>query len=130
MVVDFGPLIIRLVIGLTFVDHGLQKLFGWFCGIRAAETGIWIESLGIKPGGKYWAIYAGVFVVGGMRIINTLAKKIFKIQPSNGIEADLTSFSLMQGATALGIPVSTTHVVSSAVLGVGSASVSEELTGE
>lgn len=60
-------------------------------------------------------------MVGGMRIIKTVAKKIFKIQPINGFAADLTSFSIMQGATALGIPVSTTHVVSSAVLGVGSA---------
>jgi putative oxidoreductase len=64
---DIGLLIIRLVIGLTFVGHGLQKLFGWFGGAGITATGKWIESLGIKPGGKYWAIYAGVFeLVGGI----------------------------------------------------------------
>lgn len=62
---DIGLLIIRLVIGLTFVGHGLQKLFGWFGGAGIAGTGQWIESLGIKPGGKYWAVYAGGFEFAG-----------------------------------------------------------------
>lgn len=59
--------------------------------------------------------------VGGWRIIKTVGGKIFKIGPIHGFAADLTSFSIMQGATILGVPVSTTHVASSAVLGVGSA---------
>lgn len=60
-------------------------------------------------------------MIGGMRIIKTVAKKIFKVQPINGFAADLTSFVVLQGATMLGLPVSTTHVSSSAILGVGSA---------
>ena len=60
-------------------------------------------------------------MVGGMRIIKTVAKKIFKVQPINGFAADLSSFAVMQGATLIGVPVSTTHVASSSVLGVGSA---------
>lgn len=60
-------------------------------------------------------------MIGGWRIIKTVGGKIFKIQPLHGFTADLTSFTVMQGATALGVPVSTTHVTSSAVLGVGSA---------
>src|SRR5579875_809194 len=64
---DIGLLIIRLVIGLTFVGHGMQKLFGWFGGPGITGMGQWLESIGIKPGGKYWAIYAGVFeLVGGI----------------------------------------------------------------
>jgi putative oxidoreductase len=62
---DIGLLIIRIVIGLTFVGHGTQKLFGWFGGAGLEGTGQWIESLGIKPGGKIWAIYAGVFELAG-----------------------------------------------------------------
>ena len=60
-------------------------------------------------------------MIGGMRIIKTVAKKIFKVQPINGFAADLASFTIMQSATMFGIPVSTTHVASSSILGVGSA---------
>ncbi|MFB5196030.1 anion permease [Neobacillus sp. KR4-4] len=59
-------------------------------------------------------------MIGGMRIIKTVAKKIFKVKPINGFAADLTSFAVLQGATMFGLPVSTTHVSSSAILGVGS----------
>jgi inorganic phosphate transporter, PiT family len=60
-------------------------------------------------------------MIGGMRIIKTVGGKIFKITPINGFAADLSSFTVMQGATLIGVPVSTTHVASSSVLGVGSA---------
>ncbi|WP_026576101.1 inorganic phosphate transporter [Bacillus sp. UNC438CL73TsuS30] len=60
-------------------------------------------------------------MIGGMRIIKTVAKKLFKVQPINGFAADLSSFAVMQGATLLGVPVSTTHVASCSILGVGSA---------
>jgi PiT family inorganic phosphate transporter len=59
-------------------------------------------------------------MIGGMRIIKTVAKKIFKVRPINGFAADLSSFIVLQGATMLGLPVSTTHVSSSSILGVGS----------
>jgi inorganic phosphate transporter, PiT family len=59
-------------------------------------------------------------MIGGMRIIKTVAKRIFKVQPINGFAADLSSFVVLQGATMLGLPVSTTHVTSSSILGVGS----------
>jgi inorganic phosphate transporter, PiT family len=58
-------------------------------------------------------------MIGGMRIIKTVAKRIFKVQPINGFAADLSSFVVLQGATFLGLPVSTTHVSSSSILGVG-----------
>ncbi|HWL23724.1 MAG TPA: inorganic phosphate transporter [Ureibacillus sp.] len=58
-------------------------------------------------------------MIGGMRIIKTVARRIFKVQPINGFAADLTSFLVLQSATTLGLPVSTTHVSSSAILGVG-----------
>jgi PiT family inorganic phosphate transporter len=60
-------------------------------------------------------------MIGGMRIIKTVAKRLFKVQPINGFAADLSSFTVMQGATMLGLPVSTTHVASCSILGVGSA---------
>lgn len=60
-------------------------------------------------------------MIGGMRIIKTVAKRLFKVEPINGFAADLSSFIIMQGATHFGIPVSTTHVASCSILGVGSA---------
>ena len=59
--------------------------------------------------------------VGGWRIIKTVGSKIIKMEPVNGFAADLTSSIVIQGATALTLPVSTTHVVSSAVMGTGAA---------
>ncbi|MGM9923166.1 MAG: anion permease [Bacillus sp. (in: firmicutes)] len=59
--------------------------------------------------------------VGGWKIIKTVSGKIMKIRPINGVAADLTGASVIFGATALGVPVSTTHVISSSILGVGSA---------
>ena len=59
--------------------------------------------------------------VGGWKIIKTVGGKIMKIRPVNGVAADITGASVIFGATAIGLPVSTTHVISSSILGVGSA---------
>lgn len=58
--------------------------------------------------------------VGGWRIIKTVGGKIMKIRPVNGVAADLTGAAVIFGATLIHLPVSTTHVISSAILGVGS----------
>ncbi len=47
---EFGLLLIRLVIGLTLAAHGAQKLFGLFGGYGIAGTGGFFESLGFRPG--------------------------------------------------------------------------------
>ena len=58
--------------------------------------------------------------IGGWRIIKTVGGKIMKIRPVNGVAADMTGASVILGATLFHLPVSTTHVISSAILGVGS----------
>lgn len=64
---NLGLLIIRLAVGLTFVGHGAQKLFGWFGGTGPVRFGEYLETLGIKTGGKTWAILAGLFeFIGGL----------------------------------------------------------------
>ncbi|GGE60874.1 inorganic phosphate transporter [Priestia taiwanensis] len=57
--------------------------------------------------------------VGGWKIIKTVGGKIMKIRPVNGVAADLTSSAIIFGATFIHLPVSTTHVISSAIMGVG-----------
>ncbi len=59
--------------------------------------------------------------IGGWKIIKTVGGKIMKIRPVNGVAADLSSALIIFGATYIHLPVSTTHVISSSILGVGSA---------
>ncbi|MCD9024618.1 inorganic phosphate transporter [Cohnella silvisoli] len=59
--------------------------------------------------------------VGGWKIIKTMGTKIFKIEPINGFSADLASASVILSATLSHFPVSTTHAITSSILGVGSA---------
>jgi inorganic phosphate transporter, PiT family len=58
--------------------------------------------------------------IGGWKIIKTVGGKIMKIRPINGVAADLTGAAVIFGATFIHLPVSTTHVISSGILGVGS----------
>jgi PiT family inorganic phosphate transporter len=58
---------------------------------------------------------------GGWRLIRTLGGKFYKIRPVHGFSAQMTSASVILGASLVGGPVSTTQVVSSAIMGVGSA---------
>ena len=58
---------------------------------------------------------------GGWRIIKTVGGKIFKLEPLSGFAADLNSSVVVFGATLLHLPVSTTHVVSGSIMGVGTA---------
>lgn len=57
---------------------------------------------------------------GGWRIIATMGNKIFKMQTINGFAADLNSAIVIFTATMFHLPVSTTHVVSGSIMGVGS----------
>ena len=59
--------------------------------------------------------------IGGYKIIKTVGTKIMKIRPVNGAAADLSSAGIIFSATLLHLPVSTTHVISSAIMGVGTA---------
>jgi inorganic phosphate transporter, PiT family len=60
--------------------------------------------------------------VGGWRIIKTVGTQIMQLRPSNAVAADLSSALIIQIATRFGLPVSTTHVISSSIMGVGTSS--------
>ena len=59
--------------------------------------------------------------IGGYKIIKTVGGKIMKIRPVNGAAADLSSAAIIFSATLIHLPVSTTHVISSSIMGVGAA---------
>ena len=57
---------------------------------------------------------------GGWRIIKTMGQKVVKLDPVHGFAAETTAATVITVATHFGMPVSTTHVISSAIMGVGS----------
>jgi inorganic phosphate transporter, PiT family len=73
-----------------------------------------------------WVIYASAGAIslgtyaGGWRIIRTMGTRLYKIQPAQGFAAQTVAAIIIQGASHLGFPVSTTHVVSGGILGAGS----------
>jgi putative oxidoreductase len=95
---DLGLLIIRLVIGVLFIGHGAQKLFGWFGGYGLKGTGGWFDSIGMKPGVTL-ALLAGLtelfggilFALGlltplaGIMIAGTMLMAIIKVHAPNGL---------------------------------------------
>jgi inorganic phosphate transporter, PiT family len=59
--------------------------------------------------------------VGGWRIMHTMGHRVVKLEPVHGFAAETTAASVLFTTASLGMPVSTTHVISSAIMGVGSA---------
>jgi inorganic phosphate transporter, PiT family len=72
-----------------------------------------------------WVAYAAALAIGlgtwagGWRIIRTMGTRIVRMQPVDGFAAQTVAAAVIQLATALGLPVSTTQVVSGAVMGAG-----------
>jgi PiT family inorganic phosphate transporter len=82
-------------------------------------------------GGSNWAVPLWVIVaaatamalgtsIGGWRIIRTMGLRVVAMRPIHGFAAETASATVIELASRLGIPVSTTHTISSAILGVGS----------
>lgn len=103
-------------------------------GSNDAQKSMGIITLALLSGGYIGALEVPTFVkilcafamafgtsVGGWKIIRTVGGKIFKMQPVHGFAADLNSSIVIFTATLLHLPVSTTHVVSGSIMGVGSA---------
>jgi len=59
-------------------------------------------------------------MTGGWKIIKTMGVNMIKLEPIDGFAAETAAAITIQAATALGAPVSTTHVITSAIMGVGS----------
>jgi PiT family inorganic phosphate transporter len=56
---------------------------------------------------------------GGWRIIRTMGHKMVKMQPVHGFAAETTAALILHGTATMGVPVSTTHVISTSIMGVG-----------
>lgn len=81
--------------------------------------------LGADEGIPLWVILAAAGAIaagtysGGWRIMRTLGRRIFSLTPASGFSAQTVASGVMLATAHYGLPVSTTHVISSAVMGVG-----------
>jgi len=73
----------------------------------------------------FWVVVAsaasislGTFI-GGSRVIETLGLKVTTLRPVHGFAAEASAATIIEVASHLGIPVSTTHCISTAIMGVG-----------
>ncbi|MCD7779867.1 MAG: inorganic phosphate transporter [Candidatus Gastranaerophilales bacterium] len=114
--------------GLMALSHGLndaQKTMGVIT--MALVTG----GVLVMPEGEFnIPIYVKIVcavtmamgtMTGGWKIIKTMGSKIIKLKPISGAAADFSASSIVLIASIFGIPLSTTHVVSTSIMGVGTA---------
>jgi PiT family inorganic phosphate transporter len=113
--------IIALALAAATSAGSLDHLPGWltFLRVEADESGQFGIATWIKV--TCALIMAAGTLAGGWRIIRTLGHKMVKLHPVNGVAADTAASTIIITASTLGIPVSTTHNVSAAIMGVGTA---------
>jgi PiT family inorganic phosphate transporter len=58
--------------------------------------------------------------IGGWKVIRTMGSKMFKLQPVHGFSAETSAAAVIAGMSLIGAPISTTHVISTAIMGAGS----------
>jgi PiT family inorganic phosphate transporter len=110
-----------VILGLSHGTNDSQKTMGMITlslviggALPAFHVPLWVVAVSAAA----MAIGAGF---GGWRMIRTLGGKFYKIRPLHSFAAQLTSAIVMISASLFGVPVSTSQVVSSAIIGVGSA---------
>lgn len=95
---SFAPLALRIPIGIIFMAHGAQKLFGWFGGYGLEGTGGWMESIGLAPGFLMALLagsaefFGGLFILLGLltrlssvALAFTMVVAIFSVHFANGL---------------------------------------------
>ena len=107
-----------LILASSFSSNNAQKSMGIFflvgavglTAYNASDVPIWIAS----------ALTLGL-LLGGYRVINTVGRKIYKLEPVHSVVAQFTTSVVMITATSLGISLSTGQIMSSSIMGVGAA---------
>ena len=110
--------------GLYSLGHGgndAQKTIGIIWMLLIA-TGYASADARLPPGWVIWCCYVAIglgTMFGGWRIVKTMGQRITKLKPVGGFCAETGGAITLFLATALGIPVSTTHTITGAIVGVG-----------
>ena len=93
--------VITMALVIFYNDAGLWENIPWWVII--------VSALAISSG----------TAIGGRRVIRTLGMKVTALEPVHGFVADFSAATVIEAASLLGIPVSTTHCATSAIMGVG-----------
>ena len=105
-----------IIVGLLISAQGVfANETGWMRHLHLADTDsipLWVEM------GAYTAIALGT-LLGGWRIVHTMGSRITKLRPVGGCAAETGGALAILIATRFGIPVSTTHTITGAIVGVG-----------
>ncbi|MEW6600163.1 MAG: inorganic phosphate transporter [Nitrospirota bacterium] len=108
--------------GFMAFSHGsndAQKVMGVIT--LALVSGGYISSVEVPP----WVVLICAIAMGlgtaagGWRVIKTLGHHMLKLQPVHGFAAETSATVVILGASAMGLPVSTTHVITTSIMGVG-----------
>ena len=94
----FGLSVVRILVGVIFMAHGAQKLFGLFGGYGLEGTGQWMESIGLTPGYLMALLSGSAEFFGGLALVVgllarpaalaltvTLVVAIFSVHIGNGL---------------------------------------------
>ena len=117
----YGQIPTAFTLALSHGTNDAQKTMGI---ITMGLVVLGFQSTFVVP---WWVILASASAIGigtaagGWRIIHTLGGKFYKIRPIHSFTSQLTSMAIILAASLFGGPVSTTHVVSSSIIGVGAA---------
>jgi len=132
VIVAFGSMALTIVVAFPAaysLGHGgndAQKTMGIIVAALVA-TGHLTVRAGAKPEVPFWVVLAchaamGLGTLsGGWRIVRTMGMRITKLTPVGGFCAETSGAATLFLATSLGIPVSTTHTITGAIVGVGAA---------
>jgi PiT family inorganic phosphate transporter len=101
-------------------------------GRNDAQKTMGVITLALVASGKltdfsipFWVVIACAAAMalgtysGGWRIIHTLGAKVIKLDPIHGFAAETSAATVIQVASFIGVPVSTTHTITTAIMGVG-----------
>ncbi len=107
--------IITLALATGTASGAFDTLPDWLGFLRlsaAADIPLWVKL-------TCALVMAAGTAAGGWRIIRTMGHKMVKLQPVHGFAAETTAALVIHGASSIGVPVSTTHIISTSIMGVG-----------
>ena len=119
----YGQLVTSSLFALAHGTNDAQKTMGIITLALIANGNLPADSFEVPT----WVIVSSATAIalgtwsGGWRIIKTMGTRIIKMDPAQGFAAQGTGAAVVFSATALGYPLSTTHVISGAVMGSGAA---------
>jgi len=122
-----GQLFSAAAFSLGHGGNDAQKTMGIITIVLVSGGFLQMTPAGKLPEVPFWVVLAAHAAIGlgtlsgGWRIVKTMGTKIVKLQPVGGFCAETAGALTLFGATYFGIPVSTTHTITGAIVGVGSA---------